>query len=185
MTISHFIPTCRHGKSAESRLQHFARGYPVVVITRPRQSGKSTLVRHVFLGHRYVSLKDLDQREFAETDPRGYLNQLPEGAILDEAQRSPALFSYLQTRVDAQQQPGEFILTRSQRLGLLSGITQNLADGTRSHKRTYVKLTRDQSDSLKWLIDQLRLTLQIPLSEVFRHPTVSYKNKTEAATATW
>ncbi len=114
-------------RNAESRLQHFASGYPVVVVTGPRQSGKSTLVRHAFPGHRYVSLEDLDQRQFATEDPRGFLNQFREGAILDEVQHCPALFSYLQTRVDDSQQPGEFILTGSQQFGLLSGITQSLA----------------------------------------------------------
>jgi predicted AAA+ superfamily ATPase len=114
-------------RNAESRLQHFASGYPVVVVTGPRQSGKSTLVRHAFPDHHYVSLEDLDQREYADTDPRGFLNQFNGGAILDEAQRCPALFSYLQTRVDERQQPGEFILTGSQQFGLLSGITQSLA----------------------------------------------------------
>ncbi len=114
-------------RNAESMIQHFADGYPVVVVTGPRQSGKSTLVRHAFPEHRYVSLEDLDQREFAETDPRGFLNQFSGGAILDEAQRCPALFSYLQTRVDERQQPGEFILTGSQQFGLLSGISQSLA----------------------------------------------------------
>jgi len=114
-------------RNAESRLQHFARGYPVVVVTGPRQSGKSTLVRHAFSKHHYVSLEDLDQREFAETDPRGFLNQFRGGAILDETQRCPALFSYLQTHVDDSQQPGEFILTGSQQFDLLSGITQSLA----------------------------------------------------------
>jgi predicted AAA+ superfamily ATPase len=114
-------------RNAESRLQHFASGYPVVVLTGPRQSGKSTLVKHAFPDHHYVSLEDLDQREFAETDPRGFLNQFSGGAILDEAQRCPALFSYLQTRVDERQQPGEFILTGSQQFGPLSGITQSLA----------------------------------------------------------
>ena len=78
-------------RNAESRLQHFASGYPVVVVTGPRQSGKSTLVKHAFPDHRYVSLEDLDQREFAETDPRGFLNQFSGGAILDEAQRCPEI----------------------------------------------------------------------------------------------
>jgi len=114
-------------RNAESRLQHFASGYPVAVVTGPRQSGKSTLVRHAFPDHHYVSLEDLDQREFAETDPRGFLNHFTGGAILDEAQRCPDLFPYLQTRVDDRQQPGAFILTGSQQFGLLSGITQSLA----------------------------------------------------------
>ena len=117
-----YIP--RH---AEPRLLHFARGYPVVVVTGPRQSGKSTLVRHAFPEYHYVSLEDLDQREFAETDPRGFLKQFAGNVILDEAQRCPALFSWLQTYVDERRQAGEFILTGSQQFGLLSGITQSLA----------------------------------------------------------
>jgi predicted AAA+ superfamily ATPase len=129
-------------RNAESRLQHFASGYPVVVVTGPRQSGKSTLVRHAFPEHRYVSLEDLDQREFADTDPRGFLSQFSEGAILDEAQRCPALFSYLQTRVDERQQPGEFILTGSQQFGLLSGITQSLAG--RAALLTLLPMTYDE-----------------------------------------
>ncbi len=114
-------------RNAASRLQHFATGYPVVVVTGPRQSGKSTLVRHVFPEHRYVSLEDLDHRSFADTDPRGFLNQYSGGTILDEAQHCPNLFSYIQTRVDERQRPGEFILTGSRQFGLLSGITQSLA----------------------------------------------------------
>ncbi len=129
-------------RNAESRLQHFADGYPVVVVTGPRQSGKSTLVRRAIPENSYVSLEDLDQRESAETDPRGFLNQFRGGAILDEAQRCPALFSYLQTRVDKRQQPGEFILTGSQRFGLLTGITQSLAD--RAALLTLLPMTYDE-----------------------------------------
>lgn len=129
-------------RNAESRLKHFARGYPVLVVTGPRQSGKSTLVRHAFPEHSYISLEDLDHREFAETDPRGFLSQFTEGAILDEAQRCPALFSYLQTRVDERQQPGEFILTGSQQFGLLSGIAQSLAG--RAALLTLLPMTYDE-----------------------------------------
>ena len=129
-------------RNAESRLKHFARGYPVLVVTGPRQSGKSTLVRHAFPEHRYVSLEYLDQREFAETDPRGFLNQFTGGAILDEAQRCPALFSYLQTRIDERQQPGEFILTGSRQFGLLPGIAQSLAG--RAALLTLLPMTYDE-----------------------------------------
>lgn len=129
-------------RNAESRLQHFANGYPVVVVTGPRQSGKSTLVKHAFPTHRYVSLEDLDQREFAETDPRGFLNQFTGSTILDEVQRCPSLFSYLQTRVDERRQPGEFILTGSQQFGLLSGITQSLAG--RAALLTLLPMTCDE-----------------------------------------
>ena len=114
-------------RDAEPRLQYLASGYPVVVVTGPRQSGKSTLVKHAFPDHQHVSLEDLDHREFANSDPRGFLNQFNGSTILDEAQHCPDLFSYIQTRVDERQQPGEFILTGSQQFGLLSDITQSLA----------------------------------------------------------
>ena len=118
-------------REAEAALGRLARGYPVLAVTGPRQSGKTTLVRHAFPSRPYVSLEDPDQREFAESDPRGFLDRLMgeggEGAILDEAQRCPALFSYIQTWVDERPGPGRFILTGSQQFGLLSGITQSLA----------------------------------------------------------
>ncbi len=129
-------------RSAESRLLEFAAGYPVLVVTGPRQSGKSTLVRHAFSDLSYVSLEDPDQREFADSDPRGFLARFHEGVILDEAQRCPALFSYIQTRVDERQQPGQFILTGSQQFGLLSGVTQSLAG--RSALITLLPLAREE-----------------------------------------
>jgi predicted AAA+ superfamily ATPase len=114
-------------RQAEQFLRRLASSFPVVAVTGPRQSGKTTLVRKCFDQKTYVSLEDLDQREFAAKDPRGFLNQFPEGAILDEAQRCPDLFSYLQTRVDFSRTMGQFILTGSQQFGLLSQITQSLA----------------------------------------------------------
>ena len=93
----------------------------------PGQSGKTTLARSTFPDRPYVSLEDPDTRTFAEEDPRGFLARYPVGAILDEAQRCPALFSYLQTRVDTNQRMGQFVLTGSQQFGLLSNIAQTLA----------------------------------------------------------
>ncbi len=98
-----------------------------MVITGPRQSGKTTLVRAVFPDKPYVSLEDLDVRSFAENDPRSFLAGYPDGAIFDEVQRCPDLFSYLQSIVDDKRQMGRYILTGSQQFGLLSGITQSLA----------------------------------------------------------
>lgn len=114
-------------RHAASALADAARGYPIVAITGPRQSGKTTLAKAVFRSHPYVSLEDLDDRAHAEHDPRGFLARFPDGAILDEAQRCPALFSYLQTAVDGQRRMGLWVLTGSQQFGLMSGITQSLA----------------------------------------------------------
>jgi len=114
-------------RDAEKTLEDLSRGYPLIAITGPRQSGKTTLARHVFPQKPYVTLEDPDARELAERDPRGFLKNCEEGAILDEIQRSPRLFSYLQGLVDADQRPGRFVLTGSQRFGLMAGITQSLA----------------------------------------------------------
>jgi predicted AAA+ superfamily ATPase len=114
-------------RSASVTIQELTRGYPVIAVTGPRQSGKTTLVRATFPDHPYVSLENPAQREFAETDPAGFLGQFPEGAVLDEAQRCPSLFEWLQGIVDQSRQPGRFVLTVSQQFGLLSGITQSLA----------------------------------------------------------
>jgi uncharacterized protein len=104
-----------------------ARGFPVIAITGPRQSGKSTLARETFPLHPYVTLEDTDTRSIALADPRRFLARFPEGAVFDEVQRAPELLSYLQGRVDAAQRPGEFIVTGSQQFGLMDGITQSLA----------------------------------------------------------
>lgn len=114
-------------RQAHSILLELARGFPFVAITGPRQSGKTTLARSVFPGKPYISLEDPDAREFADSDPRGFLNRYPDGAILDEAQRCPLLFSYLQTRADLDGRQGLYILTGSQQFGLFTGITQSLA----------------------------------------------------------
>lgn len=114
-------------RAAASTLKRLAEGYPLVAITGPRQSGKTTLAREVFAEKPYVSLEDLDERRYAEEDPRGFLGRFPDGAVLDEVQRCPDLFSYLQSRVDGDGRRGLFVLTGSQQFGLLSGITQTLA----------------------------------------------------------
>jgi len=101
--------------------------YPVVSLTGPRQSGKTTLVRESFPKHQYVSLEAPDQREFAREDPRGFLGQFAGKVILDEAQRAPDLFSYIQGIVDERQEAGQFILTGSQNFLLLERISQTLA----------------------------------------------------------
>lgn len=109
------------------KLKLLAKKFPVVAVMGPRQSGKSTLVKHVFPHLRYLSLESLENREFARSDPRGFLAELKQGAILDEAQRAPDLFSYLQDVVDERGKTGQFILTGSQNFLLLESISQSLA----------------------------------------------------------
>jgi predicted AAA+ superfamily ATPase len=114
-------------RNAHNTILELAKGYPFIVLTGPRQAGKTTLSRAAFPDKPYVSLEDPDIREFATTDPRRFLSRYPDGAILDEAQRSPEIFSYLQTLADMDGRMGLYILTGSQQFGLLSGITQSLA----------------------------------------------------------
>jgi len=112
------------------RLLAAARTFPVVTVTGPRQSGKTTLCRAVFPDKAYVSLEAPDIREYATTDPRGFLGDHRSGAILDEIQRVPELLSYLQGEVDARREPGRFILTGSANLALLGSVSQSLAGRT-------------------------------------------------------
>jgi len=104
-----------------------AGDYPALAITGPRQAGKTTLARAAFPDKPYVSLENPDTRELATQDPRGFLNKYQAGAILDEVQNCPALFSYLQEILDSSKQAGRFVLTGSQQFGLIEGITQSLA----------------------------------------------------------
>lgn len=101
--------------------------FPVVSLTGPRQSGKTTLLKNVFPRKPYVSLEDIDARQFATEDPRGFLATYPNGGILDEVQRVPDLFSYIQGVVDEHNLPGEFILSGSQNFLLMQNLTQSLA----------------------------------------------------------
>ena len=114
-------------RTAENALRKLATGYPVLAITGPRQSGKTTLARVMFDALPYVSLENPAQRQFAQDDPQGFLNRYADGAVIDEVQRCPDLFAWLQGIVDQQPRPGRFVLTGSQQFGLLSGITQSLA----------------------------------------------------------
>lgn len=106
------------------------RQYPVVTITGPRQSGKTTLCRKVFPDKPYANLESPDIRQFAVDDPRGFLAQYPDGAILDEIQRAPDLVSYIQPMVDADSREGRFILTGSQQFEVSNTINQSLAGRT-------------------------------------------------------
>ena len=114
-------------RQAQKRLEKLYNLFKVVAVTGPRQSGKTTLVKSVFPNKPYVSLENPDIRQFAIEDPKGFLTQFPNGAILDEVQRTPLLFSYLQEIVDSSSETGQFVLTGSNNFLLNQSISQSLA----------------------------------------------------------
>ncbi len=117
-------------RTIAKHLIRLADQYPILTLTGPRQSGKSTVSRHIFIQHAYVNLEDLEMRQYALTDPKGFLSQYPNGALIDEIQYAPDLLSYIQIRVDADRKPGQFILTGSQQFSLMAGVSQSLAGRT-------------------------------------------------------
>ncbi len=110
-----------------SAMRQMVDKFPVVVLTGPRQSGKTTLLKAMFSDYGYVSLEDPDMRSFAESDPRGFLKQYDKYIIFDEVQRVPHLFSYIQSIVDDSGIMGQFIFSGSQNFHLMRSITQSLA----------------------------------------------------------
>ena len=114
-------------RSISKPIKSLLSKYPILAITGPRQSGKTTLLKEVFTDYRYVSLENTDMRAFANEDPLGFLEKYDTRVIFDEVQRSPGLFPYLQTMVDESRQMGQFILSGSQNFHLLENITQSLA----------------------------------------------------------
>ncbi len=129
MTIdaAHAILPIMIQRTLEQKLKELAGYYPVVMVTGPRQSGKTTLCRMTWPERRYVTLEALDSRDFARNDPRGFLAEYGHDVIIDEVQHAPELFHYLQGNVDDCPDPGRFILTGSQHFGLSQSISQSLA----------------------------------------------------------
>lgn len=119
-----------HPRKIAPVMRELAGQYPVVTVTGPRQSGKTTLCRALFPDYGYVNLEPLDQREFAREDPRGLLAEHPDGLILDEIQNVPEVLGYIQEAVDRDATPGRFILTGSQHFALAESVSQSLAGRT-------------------------------------------------------
>ena len=113
-------------RNLSKHLKHYLSKYPIVTITGPRQSGKTTLAQKTCPDYDYVSLEDPDQKEYAINDPRGFLEKYSNKVIIDEVQNAPDLFSYLQTNVDKDSRVGRFILTGSQQFLLNAKISQTL-----------------------------------------------------------
>ena len=117
-------------REIQAQLKKLSGMFPVVTITGPRQSGKTTLAKMTFPDYRYVSLENFDVRQMAEVDPKGFLKSYAAPVIFDEIQRVPALLSYIQTIVDERNSPGQYILTGSHQPMLGEGISQSLAGRT-------------------------------------------------------
>lgn len=115
------------GRELETRLKDLASWYPVVSVTGPRQSGKSTLVQLAFSDYLYINLEDPATRARALVDPTGFVSALPERTVIDEAQYAPELFSAIQAKADERKAPGQFVLSGSQNFLLLRSIKQSLA----------------------------------------------------------
>ncbi|MFO1258185.1 MAG: ATP-binding protein [Gammaproteobacteria bacterium] len=154
-----------------------ASSYPVLTLLGPRQSGKTTLVKTVFPNKPYISLENPDDRQFAQNDPRAFLEKLPDGAILDEIQRLPEMLSYIQGIVDEQNRKGMFILTGSHQLALHESIAQSLAGRTAILKLLPFSISELQSHEVQYSLDEYLITGLYP--RVYKdhiNPTKFYRD---------
>jgi predicted AAA+ superfamily ATPase len=133
-------------------LLELTRSYPVVTVTGPRQSGKTTLCRNVFPDFEYRNLEAPDVRAFALDDPRGFLKSQNRGVIIDEIQRVPQLLSYVQTFVDERSEPGQFVITGSRQFEVMSAVSQSLAGRT-----ALLKLLPFTIEELRGHLPELRI----------------------------
>jgi predicted AAA+ superfamily ATPase len=132
--------------------------YPILVLTGPRQSGKTTFLKNEFANYTYINLENLDNRTYALNDPNGFLAEHGNFVILDEAQRAPELFSYLQTKVDNDKIMGQYILSGSQNFHLMRNISQSLAGRVALFKLLpFDNLEMEHAD---WLNDDYAVNLQ-------------------------
>jgi predicted AAA+ superfamily ATPase len=160
-----------------NELRAAAKEYPVVTVTGPRQSGKTTVVQALFPEKKYANLEEPDTREFATLDPRGFLERFPEGAILDEIQRTPQLLSYIQAIVDKTKQKGMYILTGSHQLELHQAITQSLAGRTALLKLLPLSLTELAKADIDLTLDEYLLNGFFPrIYNDKLNPTKAYRN---------
>lgn len=145
-------------RAVAEKVLSYAEKYPVVTITGPRQSGKTTLSKLLFPDKTYVSLENLDDRTYAKEDPRGFLSNHPEGAIFDEIQHVPELLSYIQTIVDDEKRNGMYILTGSRQFEVMDSVTQTLAGRTALVKLLPFSLSEISSVTKSMTLDQLMYT---------------------------
>jgi predicted AAA+ superfamily ATPase len=140
-------------RSIYDRILDTLREYPILAITGPRQSGKTTLLKTMLQGYTYVNLENPENRTFAEMDTKGFLDKYNDKVIFDEAQNVPALFSYLQGIVDENQVMGQFILSGSQNFQLTERITQSLAGRVAIFR--LLPFDMDEMSKANWLSEDL------------------------------
>jgi hypothetical protein len=144
-------------RQLQKKCIEFSKQYPVLTITGPRQSGKTTIAKACFPKMPYVNLEEPDRRNLAIEDPRGFLSSYPDGAILDEIQRTPELPSYIQSIVDSSEKKGLFILTGSQQFEISHSISQSLAGRTALIKLLPFNLAEIESSGKLPVLDKLLL----------------------------
>lgn len=126
-------------RTLSKKLKDLINQYPVLTITGPRQSGKTTICKKIFSDYKYVNLEDLETRELAKNDPKSLLEfKHHKGIIIDEIQKAPSILSYVQVIVDDLDKNGLFVLTGSENLDLSQKITQSLAGRTAKIGRAHV-----------------------------------------------
>lgn len=137
-------------RELENKIKSLKDKFPILTLTGPRQTGKTTLLKYVYKNIPYVSLEDIDNRTIAQNDPRGFLENYPNGAVIDEIQNVPELFSYLQGVVD--EKDIHFAISGSQNFQVIEKITQSLAGRTASLKLlpfSYSELTNGENIKFK------------------------------------
>lgn len=114
-------------RTIKKEIDKLCKKYPVIAVTGPRQSGKTTFLKEEFSDYRYVNLENPEIRNFAENDTKNFLKEYDKFVIIDEVQRVPVLFSYLQAKVDEDKIMGQYIISGSQNFHLMQNISQSLA----------------------------------------------------------
>jgi predicted AAA+ superfamily ATPase len=142
----------------KAEMDIYKNKYPVLALTGPRQSGKTTFLKSQFTDYQYVNLENLDSRNFALEDPNGFLKQYDKYVIFDEVQRVPHLFSYIQTKVDDDKIMGQYILSGSQNFHLMQNITQSLAGRVALFKLLPFDIEEMQASN--WLNEDYAINLQ-------------------------
>lgn len=136
----------------------YAKQYPVITITGPRQSGKTTLCKYLFPDKPYISLENIENRSLSKEDPKAFLKRFPDGAIFDEIQQAPELSSWIQEIVDERDETGLFILTGSQQFEIMNTVSQSLAGRTAIVKLLPFSRTEISKITKGWSKEKLMLT---------------------------